>query len=385
MDPIYLDNAASTRISPEALAAMTEVLQTAWGNPSASHPQGALARRYLAEARARLGAALGDPAGALGELVFTSGCTEADAIGVLGAARARGGDGAIAISAIEHPAVAATAAMAGERGAPVIVLPVDELGRVDLARAREAITADTAVVAIVLVQNEIGVVQPAAELAAIARERAPGVHVHVDAAQALGHVPVDVGALGADSIALAGHKVHAPRGVGALWLRRGARVEPLWGGGGQQGGLRSGTEDAPSAVAFAIAVERAVAALADATARWGAMRAAITAALDGAGLAWREVAAGAARSPHIVSIALRGVPAGALRNVAASRGVYLSTGSACAERDNKPSATLAAVGIGPDWGVARLSFGHDTTLADVERGATIVAEIARELAGSRHV
>jgi cysteine desulfurase len=272
--------------------------------------------------------------------------------------------------------------MLGEAGAPIIVLSVGGDGRVDLAAARAAITADTAVVAIVLVQNEIGVIQPAAELAAIARAKAPDVHVHVDAAQALGHVAIDAGALGADSIALAGHKVHGPRGIGALWLAHGARIAALWRGGGQQGGLRAGTEDAPGAVAFSVAAANAVAALPAATARWAAMRAAIARALDDRGVTWREVAAGAPRSPHIVAVALHRVSAGALRNVAASRGVYLSTGSACADRDSKPSATLAAVGVGNDWGVARLSFGHDTTLDEVERGAAILADVTRELAAA---
>jgi cysteine desulfurase len=376
---IYLDNAASTRIDPDVLARVDEVTRTAWGNPSASHPQGALARRHLTEARERLAAALGDVGGA-GEVVFTSGCTESDALAVLGAARARGG-GPIALSALEHPAVAATAAMLGDGGSPLVVLPVGRDGRVDLAAAADLIAPGTAVVAVVHVQNEIGVLQPAAELARLAHQRAPGCHVHVDAAQALGTVPIDVAALGADSVAFAGHKVHGPRGVGALWVRRGARITPLWGGGGQQGGLRPGTEDAPGAAGFALAAERAVAGLAGAAARWGAMRAAIAAALDRAGVAWTEVAAGAPRSPHIVSVALQRVSAAALRNVLASRGVYISTGSACAERDSKPSATLAAVGIGPDWGVARLSFGHDTTLVEVETAAAILAEVAAGLAG----
>jgi cysteine desulfurase len=375
---IYLDNAASTRIDPEVLALVDEVARTAWGNPSASHPQGALARRHLTEARARLAAALGDPGATAGELVFTSGCTESDALAVLGAARARGA-GAVVVSALEHPAVAATATMLGERGTPIVVLPAGKDGRVDLAAARDLITPDTAVVAVVLVQNEIGVLQPAAELAALAHARAPGCHVHVDAAQALGKVPLDVGSLGADSVALAGHKIHGPRGVGALWIARGARLAPLWGGGPQQGGLRPGTEDAPGAAGFALAAERVVAGLPAAAARWGAMRETIAGALDRAGVTWREVAAGAPRSPHIVSIALHRVSAGALRNVLASRGVYVSTGSACAEREARPSATLAAVGVGPDWGVARLSFGHDTTLVEVETAAAILVEVAAEL------
>ena len=362
MDPIYLDNAASTRIAPEALAAMTEVLRTAWGNPSASHPQGALARRHIAEARDRLAGTLGDPGQAIGQIVFTSGCTEADALGVVGAAKARPAGGAIALSALEHPAVAATTAMLAEAGAPVVVLPVR---RRRAARPRRRARPDRS-------GHRGGRDRPGAERdrRGAARRRArraradrgPGGPRPRRRRAGARHVPIDVRRARSRFDRVRAHKVHGPRGIGALWVVHGARLAPLWRGGGQQGGLRAGHRGrARRRRLRARRRANAVAGLARRGARWGAMRDALGRGARRSGVTWREVAAGAPRSPHIVAIALHKVSASALRNVVASRGVYMSTGSACAERDSKPSATLAAVGVGPDWGVARLSFGarHD--------------------------
>ena len=229
MQPIYLDNAASTRVSDEVLALMTEVTKTAWGNPSAQHPQGAAARSHIETAKKRMLEALGDRG--TGDLIWTSGCSESNALAVLGAARVR--PSAIVISSFEHPAISTLADGLAKDGREVIrvapggdgVLDPDEVARV---------AEGAGVVALIMVQNEIGVVQPIAAIAAAVRARAPHCHIHVDAAQALGKVALDASALGADSIAIAGHKLHGPKGVGALWLRRGVTIEPLWVGGGQQ-------------------------------------------------------------------------------------------------------------------------------------------------------
>ncbi len=383
MPPLYLDNAASTRISDEVLAVMTEVMRTAWGNPSAQHPQGAAARAYIETARRRLLVAFGDAPGehAIGDIVWTSGCTEADALAVLGAARTR--QGSIVVSSIEHPAVGELAARLGESRTTVQIEPGPD-GVIDPEAVARA-APGAAVVAIVMVQNEIGVVQPVAAIARAVRRANPACHIHVDAAQAFGKVPLDVSVVGADSIAIAGHKLHGPKGIGALWLRAGTVLEPLWVGGGQQGGLRGGTQDAPGAAGLGLAAERAIAALPHARTRWLELASRVTAHLAERGVAFRQLVPDHRRSPHILALGIAGVPASALRTVLASRGVYISTGSACAERDGhgKPSPVLVAVGLPPDTGMCRLSFGHETTVEDVDLAARTLGDVALELTHSR--
>ncbi|HEY0477594.1 MAG TPA: aminotransferase class V-fold PLP-dependent enzyme [Kofleriaceae bacterium] len=381
MPAVYLDNAASTRIDDDVLALMTEVMRTSWGNPSSQHPQGAAARGHIATARRRLLVALGDSDGdgRLGDIVWTSGCTEADALAVLGAARTR--PGAIVTSSIEHPAVGQLAARLGDARTAVEIAPGPD-GVIDPATVARAAADGAAVVAIVLVQNEIGVIQPVAAIARAVREVNPTCHIHVDAAQAFGKVAIDVAAIGADSLAIAAHKLHGPKGIGALWLRTGRVLEPLWVGGGQQGGLRGGTQDAPAAAALGLAAERAVAALPAARERWIAFAGRITARLRERGVAFHQLVPDERRSPHILALGLAGVPASALRTVLASRGVYISTGSACAERDGhgKPSQVLVAIGVPPETGMCRLSFGLDTTAEDVDVAAQTLADVALGLA-----
>ena len=383
MTPLYLDNAASTRIDDAVLALMTEVMRSAWGNPSSQHPQGAAARDHIATARRRMLAALGDRDGddRLGDIVWTSGCTEADALAVLGAARMR--TGAVVTSSVEHAAVATLAARLGESRPAIFVDPGRD-GVID-PDAVARVAGDAAVVSIVMVQNEIGVVQPVAAIARAVRQASPRCHIHVDAAQAFGKVAIDVAALGVDSLAIAGHKVHGPKGIGALWLRSGAVLEPLWVGGGQQGGLRGGTQDAPSAAGFGLAAEHATATLPACRARWFELAGRITARLGDRGVAFRQLVPDQRRSPHILALGLAGVPATALRTVLASRGVYISTGSACAERDGhgKPSPVLVAIGLAPDTGMCRLSFALDTTADDVDAAARTLADVALELSSRR--
>jgi cysteine desulfurase len=373
MQPIYLDNAASTRVADEVIALMTEVMRTAWGNPSASHPQGAAARAQIETARTRLLAALGDRG--TGDIIWTSGCTEADALAVFGAARVR--DGSIVLSAVEHPAVSA-AAKKLEGSREVVTIPVGADGVID-PDAAAAAAANAAVVAIVMVQNELGVVQPVAQIVAAIRARRPDCHIHIDAAQAFGKIAIDASTLGADSIAIAGHKLHAPKGVGALWLKNGVALEPLWVGGGQQRGLRGGTQDAPGSAGLGLAAERAVAALPTARTRWLEFAGIVTSRLDAAKLAYRQLVPDQRRAPHILALGFKGVPASALRTVASSRGVYISTGSACNTGDEKPSAVLAAIGLPEDTGMCRLSFGLDTTTDEVERAISILIEVAAML------
>jgi cysteine desulfurase len=374
MPPIYLDNAASTRVSDEVVALMTEVMRTAWGNAAAAHPQGAAARGVIETARTRMLAALGDKG--IGDIVWTSGCSESNALAVLGAARTH--EGAIVISTLEHPAITTLADRLAAEGRTVVKVAPGTDGVLDpdeMARAAKG----AGVVAFLGVQNEIGVVQPIAAIAKAVRAVAPTAHIHLDAAQALGKVALDVNQLAVDSIAIAGHKLHGPKGTGALWLRSTAHIEPLWVGGGQQKGMRGGTQDAPGAAGLGLAAERASSALATARARWLELASIVTSTLTERGIAFRQLVPDHRRSPHILALGIAGVPAGALRNVLASRGVYISTGSACSADGMKASPALAAIGLPEDTGMVRLSFALDTTADEVTTAATIIADVASEL------
>jgi cysteine desulfurase len=381
---IYLDNAASTRPADEVVAAMAEAARAHYANPASAHTAGAAASRALEAARGEVAAALDvEPE----ELVFTSGGTEADALGLLGAARAARGRH-IVVSALEHPAVMRAAEALVAAGATLDVVSPGPDGVVRAEAVAAAIRPDTAVVAVMLVQNEIGTVQPIAEIARLLgpdRRRRP--HLHVDAVQGFGLLRLRPRALGADSLALSAHKLHGPRGAGALWVRPGARLEPLWIGGGQERGRRGGTENLPAIVGFgrAVALTRlsleAGGAAAVATLRDRLEAGALT-AVAGA----RPTVTGAARAPHIASLAFPGLPAEPLLHALEARGVLASAGSACASRTAGPSPTLKAIGVDDHTGVLRFSLSRDTTQADVDGAITALAGAAREVAtgpGSR--
>ena len=375
MSAIYLDNAASTRVSDDVLALMTDVMRTAWGNPSSQHPQGTAARGHLETARQRMLAALGDTKN-LGDIVWTSGCSEANALAVLGAARTHAG--VIVISTLEHPATTTLADRLAAEGREIRRVAPGRDGVIDPDAVGTAATG-AGVVSIIAVQNELGVVQPIAAIIAAVRAHAPDAHIHIDAAQALGKISLDVATLGADSISIAGHKLHAPKGVGALWLRTTARIEPLWVGGGQQRGLRGGTQDAPAAAGLGLAAERAVAALPKQRTRWLELAASLISTLEKRGIAVRQLVPDHRRAPHILALGVASTPASALRNVLVSRGVYISTGSACADGDTKPSPALEAIGLPQADGMVRLSFAHDTTSDDVARAAAILGDVIESL------
>jgi len=382
---IYLDNAASTRPAPEVLAATRAVEDAFFANPASAHGLGAAAARALEAARGEVASALGAEAA---EVVFTGGGTEANALGVLGAARAARGRHLV-VSGLEHPAVARTAERLAREGYELSVVAPTPAGVVRAEDVAAAVRPDTAVVALMLVNNELGTIQPVEEVArALAASGAPPSkrpHLHVDAVQAFGLLRVRPRALGADSLALSAHKVHGPKGVGALWIRAGARVEPLWDGGRQERGLRSGTENVAGAVglgrAAALAVEAQEAGTAaqieaerDRLERDGL--AAVTVLIPGA----RRTVEGVPRAPHIASLAFPGLPAEPLLHALEARGVYASAGSACASRTRGPSAVLKAIGVDDHTAVLRFSLARTTTPADVEAAVEALFGAVEELA-----
>jgi cysteine desulfurase len=381
---VYLDNAASTQPDAEVLDAVRGAAAELYANPASAHGAGAAAARALAAARGEVAAALEvEPE----EVLFTSGGTEANAMGVLGAARAARGRHLI-ITALEHPAVTRCADALKAEGFAVDVVAPTPAGVVRPEDVAAAVRADTAVVAVMLVNNELGTLQPVADIARrIAEGRgARRPHLHVDAVQAFGLTRLRPRALGADSVALSAHKLHGPRGAGALWLRPGARLAPLWVGGGQERGLRGGTENLPALVGFGRAATLARAALArGADASVGALRdrfedaalAATSATVPGV----RRTVTGAARAPHIASLAFPGLPAEPLLHALEARGVFASAGSACASRTAGPSPALVAIGVDDRTGVLRFSLSRHTTAADVDAAVAALAAAVAELAG----
>ncbi|MBL4634264.1 MAG: aminotransferase class V-fold PLP-dependent enzyme, partial [Kofleriaceae bacterium] len=265
---IYLDNAATTRVSPDVATLICECMLEGYGNPSSAHRAGIAAERRIKKARAQLATAIGDPSGKHGRIIWTSGGTESDALGVLAAGRSKKQHTKVVVSAVEHPAVKQSAALLKEQGWEMATVPVNRVGGIESDKLAEVVDKGTGVLALMLVNNELGTILAIAELAAQARAISPDIHVHCDAVQALGKIPVDVVALGADSVAFAAHKLHGPKGVGALWLKNGARFRPFWAGGGQQDGLRSGTDNVPGIAGFGAAAEIATKDLA-AQREWG--------------------------------------------------------------------------------------------------------------------
>jgi len=382
MSQIYLDNAATTQVAEEVAAVVADCMVSDFGNASSAHSAGIAAEKRIKAARAALLAAIGDAEASRGDVCWTSGGTESDALAVIGAARAHAGRGKhVVVSAIEHPAVRKSAKQLEADGWRVTIVPVTEHGVVDVDQVVAAIDADTTVAALMLVNNEIGTIQPVAEVAAAARAKQQRIHVHCDAVQALGKVAIDVANLGVDSLAFAAHKLHGPKVVGALWLRKGARLAPLWSGGGQQAGLRSGTFNVPGIAGFGEAVRMAVRDLDAHHERWRAFAEVLTSAAAECGVPWRQNGAGAPRAPHVVSLAFSGIPAEPLLHVLESRGVLVSAGSACSERSRKPSPVLSALGLGPDWGTIRLSFGRYTTAEQVRSAAGLIKEAIADLKG----
>jgi cysteine desulfurase len=374
----YLDHAATTPMLPEAAAAMVDELGRV-GNASSLHTSGRRARRTVEEAREQLAAAVG--AGP-SEIVLTGGGTEADNLAVKGLYWSRRGQDErrrrVLVSAVEHHAVLDPVEwLAEHEGADVVHIPVDGLGRVRLDALREAIEEDPEAVALVTVMwanNEVGTVQPIREVVATAH--AHGIPVHSDAVQALGRLPLDVAGSGLDCVTLSGHKIGGPVGAGALVVRRGVQLVPVLHGGGQESGARSGTLDAPSVRAFAVAAHVATSRREEEGARVRALRDdlvdAVRAAVPDAVLRGDPDPAG--RLPGNAHFTFPGCEGDSLLYLLDARGVECSTGSACQAGVPRPSHVLLAMGVSADVarGALRFSLGWTSTESDVDAVATAI-------------
>ncbi len=370
---LYLDHQATTPLDPRVAAAMAPHWADAFGNPhSRDHGPGRRAAAAVDRARAQVAALIGaDPA----EIVFTSGATESNNLAIQGALAARGGGAGLAASAIEHASVRGIALAMAQAGRNVRWLAVDRQGILDLAAAEFA--PGTGLVSALLASNEIGTIQPIADLAL--RCRAAGALLHVDAAQAAGRIPVEVRRLGVDLMSLTAHKFHGPPGIGALYVRRGVAVDPLFFGGGQQGGLRPGTLPLPLVVGFGAAAEIAQREMATDAERLGRLRDGMLGRLL-AGLPGLLVNGDLARRlPGNLSIALPGIDAEDW--LAAMPELALSTGAACASASQEPSHVLRAIGRSPEEirGSLRIGLGRFTTATEVDLAAARMIAAAESI------
>jgi cysteine desulfurase len=372
----YLDNAATTMPLPEVVEAVAQTMRDHFANPSSLHGLGAAAARVLARAREQVAALLhAEPE----EIVFTGSGTEANALGFLGAARAARGRHLVT-SGIEHAAIYESARKLAAEGWQLDLVPPGKDGCLTADAVLGTIRPETSVVAIMLVNNEIGTLQPVADIARALRTVGRKIHFHVDAVQSAGLVPVDVRTKGADSIAISAHKLHGPKGVGALWLRKGKNLASLYGGGGQERELRSGTENLPACVGFGIA-----AALAAETRGAGGEVAKLRDRLEASIFekvpqSRPAVPSGTARAPHISSILLPSLPAEPVLHALETRQVFASEGAACSSHSREQSRVMQALGVPTSTGSLRFSLSRLTTAEQVDHAAEALAASVAEIA-----
>lgn len=373
---IYLDNAATTRPDPAVLAAMARADSDCYANASTVHRMGVAAGRLIERARASVAAALGAE---LPEVVFTSGGTEANNLALKGAAAALADRGDhLIISAVEHPSVSRVAQALACRGLRLSIAPVDREGVVDPAAVRSLLTGRTILVSVMHANNETGAIQPLHEIAMLCR--AQGALFHTDACQSFTRRPLDTRGLPADLVTVDAHKLHGPKGVGALYVRRGLRLTPLLDGGGQENGLRSGTYNTAGITGFGEAV--ALAMRTDAAAIT-TLRDRFEARLAAAIPDVRINGPVGNRLGTISSVTLPRPDAKTLLHSLSRQGIYLSAGSACAAGRTEPSQVLLAMGLAPEAALrtVRVSLSRFTTEQEVDAAADALARAVREVGG----
>ena len=375
-DRIYMDYAATTPVDPRVVEAMLPYFGERFGNPSSIHGFGREASHAVEDAREAIASVLNcTPA----EIVFTSCGTESDNLALRGATL----DGRrrhLVISPVEHHAVGRTAAILHDHlGLAVSVVPVDEYGMVEPARVAEALRDNTALVSVMYANNEVGTIQPIAEIGEVAHARSA--LVHTDAVQAAGQLPLDVKALGVDMLALSAHKFYGPKGVGALYVRQGIDLVPSQSGGGQEQGRRAGTSNVAFIVGMAKALELAYAELEAHTAHYCRLRDRLIAGVLARVADARLTGHPERRLPNNASFALKHVDGNALLMHLDLKGIAASSGSACLVGTPEPSEVLTAMGYPPEWalGGLRLTVGRHTTEADVDEVIEVLPDVVERV------
>lgn len=379
MQPIYLDYNATTPTDPAVVEELLPYLTEVFGNPSSNHPYGKKAREAVELARTRVAALLGCDST---QVIFTSGGTESNNQALIGTAFANRDRGKHIISTtIEHPAVLNPLHWLEGQGFTVTLLPVDGTGRIDPETVRRAVTSKTILISVMHANNEVGTIQPLAGIGEIAREK--GVLFHTDAAQSVGKIPTPVDGLRVDLLTVAGHKLYAPKGIGALFIRRGTKINSFLHGAGHEGGLRAGTENVPYIAALGKAAELAAQRLAADGERILSLREhfhnRLRELVDGVILNGHP----AERLPNTLNVSFRGVVGADL--LAKTPEIAASTGSACHDGSAELSGVLKAMEISPEqgFGAVRFSLGRLTTLKELDRAAEVIAAKIGELRAVR--
>ena len=376
---VYMDYNATSPLREEVAEAYRRAAHDACGNPGSTHSAGRRSKRVLDDARDTFAAAVGATAG---EIYFTGGGTEANNIAVLGTA-AMYGEGHIVTTRIEHPAVLAACRSLDPAAFDVTYLDADETGRIDPAAVRDALRSDTILVSVMWVNNETGVIQPVESIGEITREK--HIKFHTDAVQVLGRIPVELSRINADIVAFSAHKFSGPNGTGALFVRRGVRVEPVVHGGGQERGLRSGTENVPAVAAMAVAARLAAGEIESEPGRLALLRDRLEARILGTIPGVSVNGSGAPRVANTLNVRFDGAEGEAVLIGLDEAGIAASSASACAAGSDEPSHVLMAMGLtkGQANETLRFSLGRLSTGADVDRCLEVLPGIVERVRSFR--
>jgi cysteine desulfurase len=376
-DYTYLDNAATTPVAPEAVEAILRHYTAGYGNPSSSHSLGVEAHKAVDSARQTLAGILNcGPA----ELVFTGGGSEANNLAIVGAAQ-RTRKRTIIVSAIEHPAVLETGRALEQQGFTLQIAPVDNHGLVEVDRLVELVDEDTFLVSIMAANNEIGTIQPVKRLARMVKKQNPDVLFHTDAVQFFAKQPLSLADGALDMVSMAAHKIHGPKGIGALYVKKGTKLSPIVHGGGQEGGFRSGTENVPGIVGFVTAAKLLVDHMSQDEERiadcMDRIRSVLEEKLDGILVNGHPDH----RLPNVLSIGVRDIKSQNLLHFLEDEGVVVSAGSACHSTRTRRSHVIEAIGLPPEYATIRISASRYTDPDEAQDAAQRMVEVISRLRG----
>lgn len=367
----YFDNAATTKIDVDVKNLVVKLMETDYGNPSSLHTKGVEAGNYIRRAKEQLAHIMKVDEK---EIYFTSGGTESNNLAILGAAFAnRRAGNKIVTTRIEHASVLSPMKFLSEQGFEVCYLDVDQDGRIDLEQLKEIVDDRTILVSMMYVNNEIGAVEPVHEAARIIKDANPGTLVHVDAIQAFGKYVIYPKRMGIDLMSISGHKFHGPKGTGALFIKDRTKIRPVLYGGGQQKGLRSGTENVPGYAGMALAAELAYKNLDVRMSHIRQLKERLISRL----LELENVWSNSGEAPHIASITFGGIRSEVMLHALEERGIYVSAGSACSSNKQSESSTLKAIGLSADklGSTLRFSFSYENTMEEVDYAVEAVKDI----------